>query len=99
MKKELIQKTSGAYIISHPVRASIIKLLRKHQEMYISKMAKTLGVSERLAAFHLSMLASGGFVDSEYRLANPGSPPRVVRYYRLTQKVDKTLNSFIEEMK
>jgi len=99
VQRRQMQKLSGAYTLSHPIRASIVKLLRQNEEMYVSKVAKELGISERLAAFHFSMLSSAGFVTSQYRLANPGSPPRVVRYYRLTSKVDQTLKDFIEVMK
>ncbi len=97
--KSQIEETSGAYVLSHPVRAAIVRLLRKQGEVYTSKIAEALGISERLAAFHLSMLTTAGFVDSEYRLTNPGNPPRVARYYRLTPDVDKTIAKFVASLK
>ncbi len=98
-RREEIEKSTGAYILSHPVRAAIIRLLRREEEMYTTKIAGILGLSDRLTAFHLSMLTSAGFVDSEYRLTNPGNPPRIARYYRLTPKVDETLRAFVEALK
>lgn len=94
-----IGELGGAYIISHPVRASIVKLLRENKKMYTSKMAKMLGLSDRLVAFHLSMLTTGGFVTSTYGQANPPNPPRIVRYYELTGKVDEVLDKFIEAIR
>jgi len=93
-----MEELSGAYVLSHPVRASIIKMLREKGKMYTSKMARELGLSERLVAFHLSMLSTGEFVTSTYGKANPPNPPRIVRYYELTKKVDEVLNKFIEVM-
>jgi len=98
-KKEDIEKLTGAYVLSHPVRAAIIRLIRKQGQMYTAKIAIALGISERLAAFHLSMLASEGFLESNYRLTNPGIPPRVAKYYQLTAKVDETLREFYESLK
>ena len=97
--KQKIEGARGAYVLSHPVRFAIIKLLRAEGETYTSKIAEKLGINNRLVAFHLSMLATGGFVDSEYRLTNPGNPPRVARYYRLTSEVAKTLEKFVAELK
>ena len=97
--KEEMERLSGAYILSHPVRAAIVRLIRKQGQMYTAKIAVALGISERLAAFHLSMLASAGFLASEYRMTNPGIPPRVAKYYQLTPKVDETLKAFAEAMK
>lgn len=93
--KRVLEEFGGAYVLSHPVRAAIIRLLKSKGEMYTSKIAEELGFSERLTAFHLSMLTSAGFVDSEYRLTNPEKPPRVARFYRLTPKVDETLKKFV----
>ncbi len=93
---EELRKMGAAYPLSHPARASIIKLLKKEGKAYIAQLAEELGLSERLISFHLSVLSSGGFVESEYGLSNPGkNPPRVVRYYHLTEKVDETLREFL----
>ena len=99
MKRKEIEEFNGAYILSHPVRAAIVKFLRKEGKAYISQIAKALGLSERLISFHLSMLSSAGFVESEYGLANPGNPPKAVRYYWLTPKVNETLGKLVESLK
>lgn len=97
--KEL-EKMGALYPLSHPARASIIKLLKSQGRAYIAQIARKLGLSERLVSFHLSVLSGGGFVESEYGLSNPGkNPARVVRYYSLTEKVDKTLNEFLDAFK
>lgn len=100
IKRNEMEQLGGAYTLSHPARAAIVKFLRKEGPAYTTQIAKTLGVSERLASFHLSMLSSNGFLDSEYKLTNPAtSPPRVARYYRLTPKVDETLQTFVDALK
>ena len=100
MGERELEEFSGAYILSHPVRAAIVRLLRKEKTAYTSQIAKALGFSERLVSFHLSMLLRAKFVESEYRLTNPvTSPPRVARYYRLTPKVDDTLSKFVDALK
>ena len=97
---EELQKMGAIYPLSHPARASIIKMLKKEGKAYIAQIAKNLGFSERLVSFHLSVLSSGNFVESEYALSNPSkNPPRVVRYYHLTDKVDKALAEFIANIK
>lgn len=92
--RKRLEDFGGAYVLSHPVRAAVVKLLRKEGEMYTRKIAERLGLSDRLVAFHLSMLTSAGFVNSDYRITATMSPPRVARYYRLTPKVDETLDKF-----
>ena len=93
------ENSGGAYVLSHPVRANIIRLLKKEGEMYTSKIAKVLGFSDRLLAFHLSILASNGFIESEYRLTNPEQPPRVARYYKVTGRVEAILEEFVASLK
>ena len=97
--KELI-KLRRAYVLSHPARASIVKVLRKSGKAYIRQIAQTLELSDRLVSFHLSMLATEGFVKSEYGLSNPTkNPPRVVRYYELTDGVSQVLEELLTELK
>jgi len=66
--------------------------------MYTSQIAAKLGLSERLIAFHLSMLSSAGFLESEYRLTNPGNLPRVARYFRVTGKVRTALDELCKAL-
>ena len=97
--RDELAKIGALYPLTHPARASIIKLLKSQGKAYIAQIAKKLGVKERTASFHLSVLAGGGFVKSEYGLSNPGKkPPRVVRYYSLTDKVDKAIKDFLDEL-
>jgi len=100
LEKKEMEKFGGAYILSHPVRAVIIKFLKREKAAYTSQIAEALGFSPRLVGFHLSMLLGAKFVESEYRLTNPATnPPRVARYYRLTPKVDDTLRTFVDALK
>jgi len=100
MRKGDVKGASGVYVLSHPVRAAIIKVLKKKDSAYIAQIAKELNLSERLISFHLSILSTGGFVESEYALSNPmTAPPRVVKYYRLTPKVDETFGEFAAALK
>lgn len=89
----------GAYTLSHPARAAIVALLRKKKKAYPAEIARELELSERLVSFHLSMLSGAGFVASEYALSNPGNPPRVVKYYRLTDKVDEAIERLVKELR
>ncbi len=94
------EEVGAAYPLSHPARASIIKFLKKEKKAYITQIAKALELNERLISFHLSVLSKGGFAESEYGLSNPSTNhPRAVRYYHLTEKVDKTLNEFLAALK
>lgn len=100
LSQDELRKMGAIYPLSHPARASIVKLLKKEGKAYIAQIAKALGLSERLVSFHLSVLHSNGFVESEYALSNPSTnPPRVVRYYSLTGKVDKALDEFIANIR
>ncbi len=97
--QELI-RLRRAYVLSHPARASIVKVLRKVGKAYIRQIAQTLELSDRLVSFHLSMLTSEGFVKSEYGLSNPEkNPPRVVRYYELTDGVSQVLKELLDDLK
>lgn len=95
-----VRTSSGVYVLSHPVRRAVIEVLKKKQKAYIAQIANELGLSGRLVTFHLSILSTAGFVESEYGLSNPrGTPPRAVRYYHVTPKVDKVLNEFVAALK
>lgn len=94
------KRTSGVYVLAHPVRLAIIDVLKKKKKAYIAQIAKELDLSERLISFHLSILSTTGLVESEYGLSNPTkNPPRAVRYYHITPKVDKVLKEFVETLK
>jgi predicted transcriptional regulator len=93
------KRTSGVYVLAHPVRRAIVEVLKK-KEAYIAQIAKELDLSERLVSFHLSILSTTGLVESRYGLSNPTkNPPRAVRYYHITPKVEEVLKEFIESLK
>lgn len=89
------------YILMHPLRRRIIDEL-KEGESYTAKLARDLGMerSGRLIGFHLTILARNGFVEGEFRLANPAdcSAPKAVKYYHLTEKTVSTLKKMAEEL-
>jgi len=94
-----VRTSSGAYVLSHPVRRAVIEVLQRKDRAYIAQIANELGLSARLVTFHLSILSTSGFVESEYGLSNPReTPPRAVRYYQVTPKVDKVLNEFVASL-
>ena len=100
MKSRTKLRISSAYVLSHPIRTAIIKILREKGEAYPAQIAKELGLSERLVTFHLSVLSSAELVKSRYGLTNPvKSPPRAVRYYRATSKVDEAVDEFAASLK
>ena len=98
-KTASIHSLGDVYTLSHPVRASIIRFLKTQGKGYPAQIARNFGLSERLVSFHLSILSKGDFVTSEYALSNPAkNPSRVVRYYSSTEKVEKTLKKFTQDM-
>lgn len=100
MKRKIGKSSTSVYVLSHPVRAAIIQVLREKERAYIAQIAQELGLEDRLVSFHLSVLSTSGFVESEYGLSNPQvQPPRAVRYYCLTPKVDKALREFTEALR
>lgn len=90
----------NAYILMHPLRRRIVDELSKNKEAYTASIAKTLDMSdkERLIGFHMTILAQNGFVEGEFRLANPITPPKVVKYYHLTEKAVSTLKQITKEL-
>ena len=100
VNREEIARLRRGYVLSHPARVSIVKYLRQLKRAYIRQIAQALGLSDRLVSFHLSMLASERLVKSEYGLSNPGTnPPRVVRYYELTDEVNQVLADLLADLK
>lgn len=90
-----------AYILMHPLRRRIIEILLKKGESYTAGLARALDMKgkERLIGFHLTVLAKNGFVEGEFKLANPVNPtPKAVKYYHLTDKTISTLKKIPEEL-
>ena len=86
-------------LLLYPTRYDIYLTLKNSTEpLYPAKIAQMLGISRKLASFHLSTLEEHGFATSEYGLSSPMSPPKAVRYYTLTDKGERIIQNFIEEM-
>lgn len=93
--KEISEKEAeGLYVLMHPIRQKIVRLLEQSVEpLYIEEIAKRLGDDRRKVSFHLATLAEHGFVEGEYRIItpptqNPGRG-RGAKFYRLTLKGKK----------
>ncbi len=80
-----------SHFLTHPVRLKIIFTLRRLGKSYIGQIARETGFSEELIGFHIASLAQHGFLHSEYGLNHTTKPPRAVKYFHLTEKVDQTL--------
>ncbi len=66
--------------LSHPLRLKIVALLAEG-EMYLSEIAKSLGISRALAKVHLKKLKKAGLVESKVVLVE--GEARALRYYKL----------------
>ncbi len=75
------------HMLSHPTRNKIGQILDKADktECYARKIAKDLGVSRELVAFHLLKMREMSLVESEYILKS-GKPSRAVSCYKFTEK-------------
>ena len=94
-----MKEYEDAYLLMHPLRRRLIDELLKG-ESYTAKLARTLSMEgkERLLGFHLTILARNGFLDGEFKLANPIQPPKAVKYYRVTDKTRATLEELSKKL-
>lgn len=77
--EELAKKLKA---LAHPLRLKIINLLaREGEHMYLSEIAKDLGISRALAKVHLKKLQSADMVKSRVILVE--GEARALRYYEL----------------
>jgi DNA-binding transcriptional ArsR family regulator len=90
---------NDAYILFHPARMIITRFLKKEGKSPTSRITKALGLSARLISFHISILQTSGFVESEYDLDSTSGSQRVARYYWITPKVDEIIREFIATLK
>ena len=90
----------GAEVLLQPLRYRIVEALEEAPEgLYINELAKNLGEERQLVAFHLLTLASHGFVEGEYKIAEkPASRGRAVKVYRLTDKVKQIFRALEKEL-
>ena len=87
------------YIMAHPMRYRIIKLLMNTEPMYVTKIAKKLKIGRKLVSYHLLTLLQHGIVTGKYDLrggppADKQGRPIVVRYYSLTEEARRILSRF-----
>ena len=98
-KKEKLAKE--AYVMFHPLRRKIVKLLAKGEPMYVAKIAKELGITDKakLIGFHLAALGEHKLVEGSYGIRH-GPPtdesgrPVIVNYYKLTAKAEEIIKTF-----
>jgi hypothetical protein len=59
--------------------------------MYISQIAKEVGIDDKLASFHLATLKDNNLVDSDWKMTEVGGAMKAVRYYKTTGLVNEVL--------
>jgi DNA-binding transcriptional ArsR family regulator len=89
-------KFDAGSILSHPVRARIIAYLLREKRGYTSKIAMAVDCSERVVAFHLSVLSAEHLLDSEYALSNPAR--KVVRWYTPNELLKTTFQDYVSAL-
>ena len=97
---KLGDKYEDAYLLMHPLRRRIVEKL-EGGAAYTAKLARDLQMQgkERLIGFHLTILAKNGFVEGQFKLANPVTPtPKAVKYYSLTEKTRTTLGRLCKDL-
>ncbi|ABW02312.1 ArsR/SmtB family transcription factor [Caldivirga maquilingensis] len=80
-KKRLEEMASIMDGLGHPLRLRIIAILAMNGSLYLSDIAKRLGVSRALAKVHLVKLQKAGLVRSSVRLMD--GEAKALRYYEL----------------
>ncbi|MFQ6134312.1 MAG: hypothetical protein ACE5KU_00665 [Nitrososphaerales archaeon] len=88
-----IEELKLSHYLTHPVRLKIILTIRRLGKSYIGQIARETGFSEELIGFHVASLAQLGFLHGEYGLNRSCKPPRAVKYFYLTDKVDQTFEA------
>jgi len=100
MRKE--DYLGAAYVMLHPIRYRIVKLLEKSKKpLYIAQIAKELKMKKqrKLVSFHLSVLRDHVLAKSKYGVrrgppTDPEGRPIIVSYYSLTKKAKDTISLF-----
>ena len=89
-----------AETLFHPLRYRIVEALaKKPSGLYINQLAEAVGADRQLVSFHLLTLASAGYVEGEYQIAEkPHSKGKAVKVYRLTEKVDRAFKAIRKEL-
>ena len=100
--RELAQESvlRAAETLFHPLRYKIVEALRTDPKgLYINELADLMKADRQLVSFHLLTLASGGYVQGEYKIAKkPASKGKAVKVYRLTAKVEEAFKAIRKEL-
>ena len=87
MKKNLKQWATIFKGFGNPYRLQILKLLKRHGKMSVTKVSEELGISFKNTSRNLSILANLDLVESE------GRTDRV--YYSINSELDRDLKSIL----
>ena len=92
MKREHVD----AYVLAHPVRKSIIRLLRDSDGLSIRQISEALAISQELVSFHVLALQSNEFVKEKWVFSNL-NPLRNESRFRLTGKVGEPFGALSDQ--
>ena len=74
------------YLMLHPVRRRIIDIMRSKGSVHIAQAADELGITPKVASFHIAMLLQYKLVEGKWGTAKTGKGgERAVKYYSLTE--------------
>jgi len=84
------------HVLLHPLRYRIVELLEE-KPMHINEISNALEEETRLVSYHLLILVEHGFLRSNYEISERSKSRRkVTRKYRVTEKVEEVIDSFVE---
>ncbi len=84
------------HVLLHPLRYRIVELLEE-KPMHINEISNALEEEMRLVSYHLLILLEHGFLRSNYEISEQTrSKGKVIRKYRVTEKVEEVIESFVE---
>lgn len=79
---EIEELSNKLKALAHPIRLRIIALLaKKEEDMYLTEIAKNLGINRALAKIHLKKLRKEGILISRIVLVE--GEARALRYYTI----------------
>lgn len=94
---ESLKSAKLRYIMMHPIRHEIVKLIKKQGKSYASQLAKELNLDRKLVSYHLLTLMQHKIIVGDYAVR--GGPPTdeegrpiIVKYYELTEEAKKILS-------
>ena len=81
----------AAYVMFHPCRQRILKILEKGGRLTLEETAAAIDLSPDIVAFHLAALEQHGLVGGDFKPVS--SIPKAVRYFEATPKVEEVLQA------